>query len=196
MALNKYKIDKITGGLLIMILNTLIWVLIVEDRMRGKDYWLTGIIFSIVVLTFGYYYFKFNSLKKSLVQHSELENEAESKHSSKWFGIVYALEGIAIFIVVNILKMTNHSNYFIPSFALIVGLHFFPLGNIFKRKFDYYMGAWTCFIAITGIYLINQNYFSNDAVVTFVGIGCAISTSTYGIRMILEGKKQNKEVSI
>eukprot|EP01132_Coremiostelium_polycephalum_P017015 gene17015-20404_t len=157
MALSKDKIEKVCGGLFIMILNTL-----------------------------------FNSLKKDLILGSKVDEVIENKNSGKWFGIVYALTGITIFIVVNVLKWTNHFKYFIPSFALIIGLHFFPLAKIFKRKFDYYMGAWTCLISIIGIYLITRNSVSNDAIVAFVGIGCAISTSTYGLRMVLEAKKQMK----
>ncbi|SDY76476.1 hypothetical protein SAMN05444397_102185 [Flavobacterium aquidurense] len=83
----------------------------------------------------------------------------------------------------------NHDELFISFFVLIVGLHFFPLGKIFKRTFDLYMGTWTCLFAIIGVYLITQKITAPSFANVIVSLGCALATISYGIRMILEGRK-------
>jgi|GEM_PF-3424163 len=83
-----------------------------------------------------------------------------------------------------------------PCFALIVGLHFFPLGKIFNRSFDYYMGAWTSLVAIAGIVLMHQKTWPVYLITTMVCCGCALATSVYGVMMVLRGHKIVYDTSI
>ena len=181
-------IEKPINGLFFMTVNTAIWTFISEYYLENKDLRIVGILLGIVIASFLYFYLKFNKAKKKLPE-IVIEKTAEEKSREKWFLIIFGLEGFGILIVKNILVNINHNELFIPFFALIVGLHFFPLARIFKRTFDYYIATWTCLLAILGIYLITQKivnpYFAN----VIVSLGCAISTICYGIKMIFEGRK-------
>jgi len=169
--------------------NTL-WTVIAENSLRGKDHWLFGIAFFIIVVVFVYNCFKFDKLSKSLPPDDvSLEFAAKEKKKNKWFGIIFGLEGLVIFILVNVLNNIGLPQYFIACFALIVGLHFFPIGVIYKRKFDYFAGTWTCLVAIAGMFLIANKTYSPAIITAIIGIGCALATTAYGTRMILNGLK-------
>ncbi|HZE85137.1 MAG TPA: hypothetical protein VE035_12570 [Puia sp.] len=185
-------LEAAAGGLSLMSFFTAMWGFISENSLRGKDHWISGLILLIVIVFFIYYYFYFQARVKgmaSIEAGGQGGETPEEKKKGKWFGIIFGLEGLAILVVINVLNNTGHPDYFIPCFALIVGLHFFPLGILFQRKFDHFMGAWTCLIAMAGIYLTNQGSYSHQDIVAIVGLGCAAATTGYGIRMILKGKE-------
>ncbi len=183
---NKIEIEKFLSGLLLMTLFTIIWVAIAEAAFKGKDYWVTSLVFGIIIISFIFYYIKFYRLGKSIPEQAMLKVDKSEKLKGKWFGIIFGIEGIAIFLTHNILLNIRHYNLFFPCVAMIVGLHFFPLGKIFSRRFDFVMGVWTCFIALIGFILTYQPVpvYLSTAV---IGIGCAIATVTYGIKMIATG---------
>jgi MFS family permease len=186
--LTKQDIDKPIGGLFFMIINTSIWAFIAEYYLENKDQLLIGILLGLIISSFLYFYLKFTKAQKSLPE-SNVEKTDQEKKNEKRFLIVFGLEGIGILITKNILMNINHDELFISFFVLIVGLHFFPLGKIFKRTFDLYIGTWTCLFAILGIYLITQKITTSNFANVIVSLGCAFATISYGIRMILEGRK-------
>lgn len=186
--LTKKDIDKPIGGLFFMIINTSIWAFIAEYYLDNKDQYLVGILLGFIISAFLYFYLKFTKVQKNLPE-STIEKTAEEKKNEKWFLIVFSLEGLGILIAKNVLMNINHDELFISFFVLIVGLHFFPLGKIFKRTFDLYMGTWTCFFAILGIYLITQKITTVSFANVIVSLGCALATISYGTRMILEGRR-------
>jgi hypothetical protein len=186
--ITKKHIEKPIGGLFMMIINTTIWGFISEYYLENKDLRILGIILGAIIVSFLYFYFKFVNTQKNLIKNLS-EKSAEEKSKEKWFLIIMGLEGLGIIVVKNILVNINQNKFFIPFFALIVGLHFFPLAKIFERKLDYYMGIWTCLISILGFFLIQQKITTENIGNSIVSLGCAISTISYGIRMINEGKK-------
>jgi hypothetical protein len=57
-------------------------------------------------------------------------DEADAHHwrdTGRWFGIVFALEGVSIAIASVICNTTGHFDLLFPVMAIIVGVHFFPL---------------------------------------------------------------------
>jgi MFS family permease len=186
--ITKKDIDKPIGGLFMMIINTTIWGFISEYYLEDKDLRIVGIILGAIVLSFLYFYFKFVNAQKNLFENVS-EKSAEEKSKEKWFLIIMGIEGLGIFVVKNILVNINQNEFFIPFFALIVGLHFFPLAKIFERKFDFYTGTWTCLISVLGFFLIQQKITTENIGNSIVSLGCAFSTISYGIRMINEGQK-------
>jgi len=186
--ITKKDIDKPIGGLFFMIINTAIWAFIAEYYLENKDYRLIGILLGFIITAFLYFYFTFTKAQKTLAESIE-EKTAEEKSKEKWFLIIFGLEGLGILVAKNVLMNINHDELFIAFFALVVGLHFFPLAKIFNRTFDYYMGAWTCLFALIGIYLITQKTITVNLANVVVSLGCAIATISYGVRMINEGRK-------
>lgn len=186
--LTKKDIDKPIGGLFFMIINTAIWTFIAEYYLENKDLKIVGILLGLIIASFLYFYFTFTKAQKTLPE-TIVEKTTEEKSKEKWFMIIFGLEGLGILLARNILTNMNHDEFFIPFFALVVGLHFFPLAKIFNRTFDYFMGTWTCIFAVLGIYLISQKATSVNLANVVVSLGCAIATISYGTRMIIEGRK-------
>jgi hypothetical protein len=214
----KNRLDSIAGGLSMMILFTLIWSGMAEIALGNRDHRVVGIIFFPLVLVFIFFYWKFYSLGKLLTPAAAgspresggaaavpeksltasvpempltvLQPEMlEEKRRNKQFLIILAAEGFSILLVQNILANTGLDHLFIPCFALIVGLHFFPLGKIFGRKFDYFMGAWTTLVALTTLILAINKAVPGYMITAVTGIGCALATSLYALKFIYAGKR-------
>lgn len=107
--------------------------------------------------------------------------------NGKLYFITVILELIVISTVLIILINTGNENFIVSSIGLIVGLHFLPMAKVFNRKFDYYIGFWTLIISIVELLLISKNKFDYSTVNAFVCLGYAISTSTYGLKLVKDG---------
>lgn len=172
-------------GIFLMTIFTLVWGLIAENALNNRDHRVLGIMFSAVVLAFIVFYIRSLMFLKTLPEQTEQVNIAEQRKKSRQFIIINSIQGISIFVVNIVLVNLHLQKYFIPGFALIVGLHFFPLASLFKNKFHIYMGCWTTFIAVLGLVFIYNQILPIDLITAFVGIGCAISTIIIGTRLIL-----------
>jgi hypothetical protein len=180
------SLKQICGGLSLMIIFTACWVAIAEYQLNGKDYGIIGILFFLIIAVFISYFIKFvKRARKPPATAEVVKTAAENKHK-KGFIIINTLQGLAIFLSSVILTNLHLSDYFIPSLAMIVGLHFFALGYLFNRPFDYAAGSWTCIFAMTGILLTYQESPHNQ-VAALVAFGAACAPAAYALRMIQNG---------
>ncbi|MES2278341.1 MAG: hypothetical protein V4592_20080 [Bacteroidota bacterium] len=179
------QLENATGGLFLMAIFTAVWILIAETALQGRDYWALGVVFGIIIVYFVINYNRLNKISQSLSKEPMVETQTE-KAKTKRFYCIFAIEGIAIFVMKNVLLNIGHDNLFFPFFALIVGLHFFPLAKLFNRGFYYAIGGWICLVAIAGFILTYQPVpvYMPAAI---IGIGCALATAINGIRMIRQG---------
>jgi hypothetical protein len=185
-------IINIAGGLLLMAFFTIIWSIIAENEMNGNDNGVVLIAFGLFSLTFIIYALYLFSISKRFPTLSNDAQKLEGKKFAKKFGIFFAIEGIAIFVLVNILINFHCDIFVIPAIALIVGLHFYPMARIFKRKIDYYFATWTCLIALSGMVMLIMKSLSIAAILAFVSISVALATSGYGIYMLHSGRQLTK----
>ena len=184
MAEKKTGLESYIGGLSLMIIFTTVWTISGEYYFNNLDFYIAGIIFGSLVLYLILYYIRFVKINKDLLT---ITTESNPK-KDKWFYTIFALEGVAIFLARNILLNIGRDDLFISSIAFIVGVHFIPLAKIFDRKFDFYMGCWTTIIACIGFTLIWFGQFNFKLVNGFVCAGCALSTSSYGLKIVMDGK--------
>ena len=185
-------IQGIATGLFMMAFFTMIWAFIGHFGLHGRDHNIEIIFFALLAAAFvanGIYLF---SIAKRFPKLSNEADIAESKKSSKWFGIIFGAEGLGIFIAVNIVTNIGHADLVIPVIALVVGLHFYPLAWLFKRTLDYYLATWSTLVAICGIVLTLNKTFTEHEVFAFVGVGIAIATSCYGLYMMYNGRRLSK----
>jgi hypothetical protein len=178
----KMKIDSPLAGLTLMTMLTIIWTILAGINYNGSDYYISYAVFGFLVLYFIYSYYRLKKISKLIPREADEDTKKEKKY---W--IIFVLEGVFIFLVKNILDNINYSHLFLPIFALIVGLHFFPLAKVFERKFDYYIGAWTTIVAILGVIMTLENVFKQSIINGIVCTACSVSTSIYGLKMIREG---------
>lgn len=78
----------------------------------------------------------------------------ESAELGKWFGIIFAAEGIAIGVGSGILAALGLVEWIVPWVALIVALHFFPLGYILGLPYDYVLGGAILLLVIGSVLVV------------------------------------------
>jgi hypothetical protein len=182
----KKQLEDLSGGLFLMTIFTTIWVIIAEANLMGRDQWATTGVFGVIILYFIINYNKLTKAARSISNEPPIDDEAE-KARDKRFYYILAIEGIAIFIMKNVLLNTGHNNLFFPFFALIVGLHFFPMAKLYNRTFYYILGIWMCLMAAAGFVLTYQPNVPAFVPAAVIGIGCALATTINGIRILRQG---------
>lgn len=194
---SKQRLKQTADGISLMAFFTFLWALLAEIALQRRDHYMLGVFFGVIVVLLIVYYIKFNSAEKKLAMPPlPPAGTGSQKKENKWFILLVGLEAAAILIIKNVLANTGLDDYFIPCFALIVGLHFFPLGKIFNRSFDYYMGTWTSLVALAGIVLTYQKDLPGYLITALVAGGCGLATSIYGVMMTLRGHKIVYDTSI
>lgn len=184
--------EAITGiatGLMLMAVFTSIWASVANAGLNGSDHHVALYGFGVLIGVFFASSISVFTRAKNFPKSTSAADIAIRKKSGMWFGIIFGAEGFLIFIAVNAVINLGHPELTIPAIALVVGLHFYPMAKIFKRKVDYYLATWTTLVAITAIILSLNKTFSEPQALAFVGIGTAIATSCYGIYMLNYGTK-------
>lgn len=184
--------EAITGvatGLMLMMLFTIMWACIANAGLGGEDYHLVLAAFILLALTFVITGIRLFGKAKSFPVATSERDVAERKKAGKWFGIIFGAEGLGIAIAVNVVINIGHPELIIPTIALVVGLHFYPLARVFKRNIDYYLATWATLIAILGIVFSLNKTLTEPGVFAFVGIGIAMATACYGLYMISVGSR-------
>ena len=102
----------------------------------------------------------------------------------KGFAVVVGAEGLVIGVVCAILGARGAFAYFGPAIALVVGLHFLPLGIVFRRTIDYYVGAWVSLAALAGLWLVRAGTLPPSEVGSLVAVATAAGTATYGVYQV------------
>jgi hypothetical protein len=177
--------DRPLKGLFLMIIMTSIWAVVADASMGTAYYHLPLILFGFVVLYFVIRYVRLHKEKENLPALSQPAETGPGKN----FWMIFAAEGVAIFVAKNVLVNIGRNELFICCMALIVGLHFIPLAIVFKRQFDFYIAAWTSICAVAGLALISSHAINTDLVNMWVAIACAIATALQGLRMINEAQQ-------
>ncbi len=170
---------------------TFFWVFLAEIVLEGRDRWLLGVLFGVVLLLLLAQYFKFNAAAKKLPADTTGDNGDPAKiNEGRNFLVVFTLTGVAIVVIKNVLSNAGLDAYFIPCFALIVGLHFFPLARLFKQTFYYYIGIYITLVALAGIGLTyGSTVWPAWLITAGVALGCALGTSLNGVRIVLRANR-------
>ena len=185
--LSNIALKRIASGLSMMAVFTFFWASCAYYGLLDTSYRWLLLIFPILCVIFIYNAFRL--IRKAQNLPSQPLADLDEEKRGKRFGIILAGEGIGIFIAVNIVINLHHRELIMPAIALVVGLHFIPLAKLFKRKFDYYLGTWSILIAFFAITFSLNKMLNESAVLAFTGIGMAVSTTFYGLKMILSAHK-------
>ncbi|WP_432523717.1 hypothetical protein [Kineococcus sp. SYSU DK006] len=105
------------------------------------------------------------------------------RRSGRAFGLVFALEVVAIVVAADLLNATGHQDLVLPVIALIVGLHFYPMARIFRRRIDVWLASWLCGVAVAGIVAVLATDLPVAPVWGAVAVGAAATTASYGLYM-------------
>jgi len=186
--INKDIAKRSITGLVLMTTFTLMWSGVAYYGLMKTSYWWAVSIFPIASIFFIYYAIQMLKVAKHLPM-AEAEDRDLAKKKGRIFGIICTGEGIGIAILVNLVTMLHHPELRVPAIALAVGLHFFPLGMLFKRKMDYYLGIWSTGIALLAIFLTLDHELTKTMMMAFTGIGLALATTYYGVHMVFAARR-------
>ena len=109
-----------------------------------------------------------------------VESSPGAPVSGRAFGLVFAAEGVAIWLAALVLNNLGKQEHVVPVIALIVGLHFYPMARIFRRTIDLYLATWTCVVAVAGIVVLAVTDRPAAQVTAAVAVGAALATAGYG----------------
>jgi hypothetical protein len=109
------------------------------------------------------------------------EDARRGRSIGRNFGLIFGAEIVFILLATLILGLTGHTDYNVPVIALIVGLHFYPLGRVFRRRIDAYIATWVAAVGVAGIVVIAATDVRPESVWPWVGLGAALGTAAYGI---------------
>jgi hypothetical protein len=104
------------------------------------------------------------------------------------FNLIFAAEGIAIFIAVAVCNAIGRSELIPILIAIIVGVHFFPLAPLFQVKLYYITGTLLCLLAVYTWLFVTALENQIQANMSIVGIGSAFILWGTGLAVWIMGK--------
>jgi hypothetical protein len=183
--LTKRDVEALRGELIHMILFSTAWALIGEYLLNFRDYFLGGGLVLLVVVYLALYSIKLFNLEdnfRDMVNPAEGAMEIKRDRS---YELIFAFEGVAILVTWILLLKFHHQNWLISCFALIAGLHFFPLARLIRQNSYYFLGAWICILAVAGYWLLSSGLVADHIANTLVAYGCAAGSAVDGVGIML-----------
>jgi hypothetical protein len=134
---------------------------------------LVGIsIFAVVLILFGI------AMTRGVAQLPFLPaaNTSAGRRIMRRFGMIFAAECMAIFVVSETCAETHHWRFIVPLAIIIVGLHFLPLAKLFAVPRYYVTGALFCAIPIVTMLSIPASAHVGHSLswITIPAVGCAL----------------------
>jgi len=109
-------------------------------------------------------------------------NPVEGSHVGRVVGIATGVEGVAIFLVANVLVNLHQPTLVMPAIAIVVGLHFIPLARWIPVRPYYWTAAGLIAVGLAAAWVAP----TERAIVT--GIGAALVLWISGIALVRVGR--------
>jgi len=109
------------------------------------------------------------------------ETNAFDVRISRGMAIVSSIQGGLILTSTILFIVLGLYVWILPTIALIVAIHFFPMPSIFGRTIDYYLGTAMLIVAVIGLSLTTHPEVDWTVTWGVTGIGAALVTSIYGL---------------
>lgn len=183
--LTKRNVEALRGELIHMILFSTAWALIGEYLLNFRDYFLGGGLVLLVVVYLALYAIKLFNVEDSLRDKVAPAGDAKEIKQDRSYMLIFVFEGVAIMLTWIWLLKFHHQNWLISGFALIAGLHFFPLARLIRQNSYYFLGAWICILAVAGYLLLTSGIMAGQNANTLVAYGCAAGAAADGVGIMM-----------
>ena len=114
----------------------------------------------------------------------------------KRMGVLSGVSYGTLWIAVTLLAVFDLGRWILPAVALIIGVHFFPLAFIFRRRIDFLLAPIAIAFAGVGFVLAAQSDISWPVVYAVSGIGGAIATAVYASYLLFAYRNLRVEAGI
>ncbi len=115
------------------------------------------LLFPLLLVTLGVKLLRAGQGLRELEQPQTAAEVAAERALQKRFTWIFAAEGIAIFLAVNVLANLGMSVFLMPTIGVIVGLHFLPLAGLYGRSVFYWSGAAQILLCIAFAVTLRAN---------------------------------------
>lgn len=188
--LNKGEVEAARGEIFHMILFAMAWVMIGEVAIDFRDHVLPAVTVLAAVVILALYSISLYNLEDNLEDagsHLPAFGKRRIGVTSRYV-IIFVLEGIAVMATWMILIHMGREIWLVPSFALIAGLHFFPLAGVIRVKSYYFLALTITLIAVIGFWLVSSGRMMADNGNALVAYGCAAAAVIDGAWIALRTK--------
>jgi hypothetical protein len=175
-----------------MILFAMAWVMIGEYCIHFRDYAAAGGIVLVSVVLLGLQTIKLYDLESELPAPLG-EMVGEAGHRRKRFRLnvtIFIFEGAAIMATWMILLREGRTDWLVPGFALIAGLHFIPLAMVSHLSSYYLLGVWICLLALIGYLLPGWGALPVAGSNALIAYGCAAGAIADALSVVSGIKKK------
>lgn len=104
------------------------WLLFWAARSAAQAVLLWALIGGVGLALF---FTAFRQYRRNREAHAAVAETPDSKKGKRIYNIVNIVQGVAIFLALNIANNIGHPEWFVPAFIFIVGAHFIPLAKVF-----------------------------------------------------------------
>ncbi len=183
--LTQFEVEGIRGELFHMVLFSMAWVLIGEYIYRFQDYAIgMGLILAIAV-GLAIYSIRLYSLEDGLQpggpSKDDVQGMAREWKRDQLYALIVVIEGLAAFLTWTFLLREGFATWQVAAFAVIAGLHFFPLAWVTGVKSYWTLGVWITALGVWGYYMYTSKGMDDRYANTIVCYGCALGASLNGI---------------
>ncbi|MEZ0163724.1 hypothetical protein AB2L27_02960 [Kineococcus sp. LSe6-4] len=109
------------------------------------------------------------------------EEERWRRRSGTAFGWVFTAEAVLVVAAANVLGAVGRPDLVLPAIALVVGLHFYPMARIFRRRVDTWLATALSAVGLAGLLALLLTGTDRDTVWGLVACGAALTTGAYGV---------------
>jgi len=187
-------VESLRGEIFHMILFAMAWSLIGEYLLNFRDY-SAGVILTLAgAVVLALYSIRLYDLESELEDKGRivmLSNRADL-HWGRSYALILFFEGIAILISWSILLKYGHDEWVVPSFALIAGLHFFPLARVMRLNSYYLLGAWICVVAAVCYWLFMSGRLEDRLANAIIAYACAAGALVDGAVIAFRAHRELK----
>ncbi len=123
---------------------------------------------------------------RDLPRNDSTRAPAQRRRLDRRFNLVFGLQSVAIALSVVLLVRYGLGAFVPAAVALIAGIHFFPLAELFKVRAYHASGAALCVLALVAFFL------APPVRLPVVGLGCAVILFATGAYILSLGGKARR----
>ena len=184
--LTKNEAEALRAELIHMILFSVAWAIIGEYILNFSDYAIGGGLVLVAAVCLGLYSIKLYKLEDNLKSDAGSAFEAQQSKRDRFYLLIFVFEVVAILATWILMLNFGHANWLISGFALVAGIHFFPLARVIAMKSYYLLGIWISMLAIVGYKLISSGMMPDQFVNVVIAFGCAAGALADGIWIMVK----------
>ncbi|TDW96687.1 DUF7010 family protein [Dinghuibacter silviterrae] len=171
----RLDVEAARGEIFHMILFAMAWVMIGEYALDFKDYAAAAVLVIVAVVILALHSIRLYTLEDRLPDAEVGVDplERKQKRRTRLYALLLIAEGIAIMITWMVVVHLGRRDWLVPGFALVAGLHFFPLARVIRLNSYYLLGAWICVLAVAVYVLEVTGYLPDEGGSALIAYGCA-----------------------